>query len=229
MPLLQELLSRLVSLAAMPAGIGAMIAASLLVISRDWRLNVLALAAQYFFITLLMTQVVRVEMAAVKGLIGWVICLVFYMTEQQAQSLGRAGGASETLSLEGWFGARLKLWRRQGISNQAAFGFLGVVLVGTVVYALSSIVSLPQLSRGLSLVCYFTVGVGVLLLGLSEDPLRVGVGLLTVLSGFDLFYVALEPSLVVTGLLGSISFVVALGTAYVKASQANLESEEGAA
>jgi len=218
--LLEELLSRLVLLTALPAGIGVVISATLLVVSRDWRLNVFALAAQYFFLTLSMTQVVRVEMAAVKGLIGWVICLVFYMTEQQAQSSGQTGESAEDVALESWFGARLRLWRHEGISAQAAFSFLAALLVGAAIYAGASAISLPELPTDLSLICYYLTAVGILLLGLSQDPLRVGVGLLTILSGFDLFYVALEPSLVVTGLVGSISFVVALGTAYLKAALA---------
>jgi hypothetical protein len=52
--------------------------------------------------------------------------------------------------------------------------------------------------------------------------------MLMFLSGFDLFYVALEPSLVVTGLLGSISFVIALGMAYLKTIQAATGDEETA-
>jgi len=227
-PPLEDLLARFVSLTSLPAGMGVAIAATLLVTSRDWRLNVFALAAQYFFLTLLMTQVVRVEMAAVKGLIGWVICLVFYMTEQQAQSLGQEAKSSEDLGLEGWFGARLHLWKQEGISVQAGFRLLAALMVGAAIYVGAAGIPLPQLPASLSLICYYLTGLGILLLGLSEDPLRVGVGLLTILSGFDLFYVALEPSLVVTGLLGSISFVVALGTAYLKAAQTSRSGESSA-
>ena len=226
MPLLQELLSRLASLATLPAGIGVVVSATLLVVSRDWRLNVFALAAQYFFVTLLMTRVVRVEMAAVKGLIGWVICLVFYLTEQQARLMEDSREPKERVRLQGWFSARLDAWRHQGLSVEAAFAFMGVVLVGVTVYAASDALPLPQMPAGLTLFCYFMVGLGMLLLGLSEDPLRVGVGLLTFLSGFDLFYVALEPSLVVTGLMGSISFVVALGTAYLEAARSSVAERE---
>ena len=228
MPLLEELLARLVLLTALPAGIGVVISATLLVVSRDWRLNVFALAAQYFFLTLSMTRVVRVEMAAVKGLIGWVICLVFYMTEQQAQSSRQTDESAEDVALDSWFGARVRLWRQEGISAQAAFSFLAALLVGGAIYAGASAISLPALPTELSLICYYLAAAGVLLLGLSQDPLRVGVGLLTILSGFDLFYVALEPSLVVTGLLGSISFIVALGTAYLKAALA-VGAEEASA
>jgi hypothetical protein len=63
------------------------------------------------------------------------------------------------------------------------------------------------------------VGLGLLLVGLSETPMQVGFGLLTFLSGFDLFYVALEPSLAVAGLLGAVSFLIALSTAYLRAAQ----------
>lgn len=226
MPIVSDLLAQAVSLAATPAVIGVIVTATLLVVSRDWRLNVIALAAQYFFIALLMTQVIRVEMAAVKALIGWVICLVFYLTAQQAKSLLRSEGSDEALALRFWFGARLEGWRHEGISAQAAFGFMVTVLIGAVVYASSSTIPLPQVSRSLTLVCYFLAGQGILLSGLSRDPLRAGVGLLMFLSGFDLFYVALEPSLLVTGFLGSISFVIALGAAYLKAAEAAAGSEE---
>lgn len=225
MAILSDLLAQAVFLAAAPAVMGVFVTCTLLAVSRDWRLNVIALAAQYSFVGLLMTQVVRVEMAAVKGLIGWVICLVFYLTEQQAQSLMTTGDSSEALTLQDWFSARLEGWRREGISARAAFGFMATVLVGVTVYSASSAIPLPQVSRAITLVCYLLGGVGILLVGLSQDPLRVGVGLLTFLSGFDLFYVALEPSLLVTGFLGSISFVIALGTAYLRAAEVAVGGE----
>jgi hypothetical protein len=215
-PLLTGLLARLAFLAATPAVIGVFVTATLLVVSQDWRLNVIALAGQYFFVTLLMTQLVRLEMAAVKGLIGWLVCLVVYLTEQQAQLLTRKSDGGSSLATRGWFAARLEGWKSHGVSARAAFGFLAAVLVALAAYAVSVAIPLPQLPPGLTGVCYLLTGLGVLLLGLSKDPIRVGLGLLTFLSGFDLFYVALEPSLVVTGLLGSISFVIALGMAYLR-------------
>lgn len=226
MPILADLLARVAFLAAVPAVVGVFFTATLLVVSGDWRLNVLALALQYFFVTLLMTQVIRVEMAAVKGLIGWVICLVYYLTEQQTQSLTQSTAQQENLAWRNWFAARLQAWRHKGVSAQAGFRFMATVMVGSMTYAASIALPLPQVSRGLTSVCYLLAGLGILLLGLSWDPLRVGLGLLMFLSGFDLFYVALEPSLVVTGFLGSVSFAIALGTAYLKASQVAAETEE---
>lgn len=228
MSILDDVLAQVVFLAAVPAVVGVFVTAALLVVSRDWRLNTIALAMQYFFVALLMTQVTRVEMAAVKGLIGWVVCLVFYLTEQQARSLVRSDGSQGALSLREWGAARFEGWRHGGISARAAFSFMAALLVGVTVYVASSAMTLPQMSRSLTLVCYLLGGLGMLLLGLSQDPLRVGVGLLMFLSGFDLFYVALEPSLLVAGFLGSISFVIALGTAYLKAAQFTAGGEGGA-
>lgn len=220
MPFLNTLLTRLASLAATPAVVGVFITAGLLVVSRDWRLNLITLAAQYFFVALLMTQVVRVEMVAVKGLIGWLICLVFFLTEQQAQSLTRAAGERSDLSLQHWMEGRVEGWKRQGVSARAAFAFMGAVMVGLVAHAAASAIAVPQVTSEVTLACFVLSGMGVLLLGLTEDPLRIGMGVLMFLSGFDLLYVALEPSLVVTGLMGSISFVIALGMAYLKTAQA---------
>lgn len=227
MPTLDSLLAQAAFLAALPSVVGVVITATLLVVSQDWRMNIIALATQYFFVGLLMTQVTRVEMAAVKGLIGWVICLTFYLTEQQAQSLLRSQRSEEAVPLRDWFAARLEGWRREGISARAAFSFMAATLIGVTAVVSSSTFPIPQVSQSMTLACYILGGLGILLIGLSQDPLRVGVGMLTFLSGFDLFYVALEPSLVVTGFLGAISFVTALGMAYLKAAEVASGGEEG--
>jgi len=125
-----------------------------------------------------------------------------------------------------WFTARVEAWRQTGISAQAAFSLMAAVVVGVTVYVALPSVPLPEVSTSVALVCYFLVGMGILLLGLSRDPLRAGIGMLMILSGFDLFYVALEPSLVVTGLLGSINFVIALGAAFLKAGEAVTADQE---
>ncbi|MFW6115564.1 MAG: hypothetical protein ACOC7Y_00720 [Chloroflexota bacterium] len=229
MPLLNALLTRLASLAATPAVVGVFITAGFLVVSRDWRLNLISLAAQYFFVAVLMTQVVRVELVAVKGLIGWLICLVFFLTEQQAQSLTRAAGEKSDLPLKHWMEGRVAGWKHQGVSARAAFAFMGAVMVALAAHAAASAIAVPHVTPEITLACFVLAGLGVLLLGLTEDPLRVGMGLLMFLSAFDLLYVALEPSLVVTGLMGSISFVIALGMAYLKTAQAAVGDEGGRA
>ena len=65
MPTLIELMASVSFLAAMPAVAGILVTAGLLVISRNWRITVTALAVQYFFVVLLLTQLIYPEVAAV--------------------------------------------------------------------------------------------------------------------------------------------------------------------
>ncbi len=228
MALLRSLIEQVANLAVAPAVIGVFISATLLVVSRDWRLNLLGLAGKYTFVALLMTQVMRLEVVALKGLIGWLICLLFYLTEQQSKSLTRASGETADLSLQAWSAARIETWRRKGVSAQGLFGLMAVLMVAVVAYAAASSLPLPEAPADISLVSYLLAGLGILLLGLSQDPLRVGIGMLMFLSGFDLFYTTLEQSLVVTGFLGALSFVIALVTAYLKTVQAaNIDAGRG--
>lgn len=211
MPTLVDLLERVSFLAAMPAVAGILITAGLLVVSRDWRLNVIALTVQYFFAVLLLTRLIRLEVAAVKGLIGWLICMVFYLTERQASMLEQPPAIESTTVS--------KHWRRWTISARASFCLLAGILISVAAYTAALHIPLPKVPSDITLACYLLAGLGLLLIGLSEAPMQVGLGLLTFLSGFDLFYVALEPSLAVAGLLGAVSLLIALATAYLRTAQ----------
>jgi len=211
MPTLVDLLARVSFLAAMPAVAGILVTAGLLVVSRDWRLNVMALTLQYFFVVLLLTRLIRLEVAAVKGLVGWMVCMVLYLTERRADVI------KQSLEAEGT--AESGHHRRWVMSARASFCLLAGLLVSVAAYTAALRIPLPEVPTDISLACYLLAGLGLLLIGLSDAPMQVGLGLLTFLSGFDLFYVALEPSLAVAGLLGAVSFLIALATAYLRIAQ----------
>ena len=214
MPTLVDILARVSFLAAMPAVAGILVTAGFLVVSRDWRLNVTALTLQYFFVVLLLTRLIRLEVAAVKGLTGWMICMVFYLTERRATMLEQLPSDEEKAGSPRW-----------NISARASFCLLAGLLVSVASYTAALRLPLPEVPADITLACYLLVGLGLLLIGLSEAPMQVGLGLLTFLSGFDLFYVALEPSLAVAGLLGAVSFLIALATAYLRAAQIAIEGD----
>jgi hypothetical protein len=215
MPTLVDLLARVSFLAAMPATVGIFLTAGLLVVSRDWRLNVTALSVQYFFVVLLLTRLIRLEVAAVKGLTGWMICMVFYLTERRASELEQSSAAEGSTPRRRWI-----------ISARASFCLLAGLLVSVAAYVAALRIPLPEVPTDITLACYLLAGLGLLLIGLSEAPMQVGIGLLTFLSGFDLFYVALVPSLAVAGLLGAVSFLIALAAAYLRAAQVGAAGEE---
>lgn len=62
---------------------------------------------------------------------------------------------------------------------------------------------------------FILMGIGLLQLSLSSHPLRVTIGLLTALSGFEILYAVIETSILVTGLLAGINLGLALVGAYL--------------
>ena len=212
MPTFADLLARVSFLAAMPAVVAVFFTAGVLVASREWRLNITALAIQYFFVVLLLSKQIRMEVAAVKGLIGWIVCMVFYMTERRVATLRQTQMAEA--------GSPSRRHPRWAVSARGSFSLLSAILVAVAAYTAALRLPLPEVSSDITLACYVLVGFGMLLIGLSESPMQIGFGALTFLSGFDLFYVALEPSLVVAGLLGALSFAIALVTASLRMADA---------
>jgi hypothetical protein len=200
--------------------VGGLVATgAVLITARRWRLKVLALGLQYLLVVLLLTRVIRVELAAVKGLTGWLICAVFYVTER------RVGGAQAAAP----FSRKDRPWYRELLSARGWFDLVAAILVSLLAYGVALRFPLPEVSTETTLACYLLAGLGLLLAALNENPFDVGLGLLTALAGFDLFYVGLEPSLAVAGLVGAVGFLIALATAYLRSAQAQWLSEGRAA
>lgn len=178
-----------------------MMASSLLVlISQNWRRVILAMAIQYVGVFWLIALSWPVELAVIKLVVGWVA----------GAMLGASPPADffdeQFSSLSGWI-----------------FRILAAVLVWILVYTVSPLLAnwIPTkptiLWGGLIL-----VAMGLLQLGMTTHPLRVVLGLLTLLSGFEILYAAVEVSVLVTGLLALIN----LGMALVGSYLVNVESME---
>jgi hypothetical protein len=178
-----------------------MMASSLLVlISQNWRRVILAMAIQYVGVFWLIALSWPVELAVIKLVVGWVA----------GAMLGASPPANfvdeQFSSLSGWI-----------------FRILAAVLVWILVYTASPLLAnwIPTkptiLWGGLIL-----VAMGLLQLGMTTHPLRVVLGLLTLLSGFEILYAAVEVSVLVTGLLALIN----LGMALVGSYLVNVESME---
>ena len=118
--------------------------------------------------------------------------------------------------------------KTRGESSLADFTFrlLAALFVGLAIYSLSKRYPLPEVPSDIGLACYWLASLGLLVLMLTEEPLKAGMGLLTLVTGFELFYSALERSLSVVGFLGIANFLIALAIAYLAASRAELTPEE---
>ena len=218
------------TIAALPGTavlIGLLIAAALLVILVNWRLLVLALGAQYILIGLLLTRVVPIELAAVKALVGVMICPVLYITARRV-NWGRAEeeGEEETT-------APVPRRRWQFLSAGWPLRVIVSVLGLAISIGLASRSPLPLvadqiLSRDLTIGAFSVILLGLINAALAENPLKVGIGLLSILAGFELFYTAVEPTLTVVGLLGLTNLILALAISYLTTAWASHRSEAAA-
>ena len=215
--------------------IALLAAASLLVMLTNWRLLILALGAQYILIGLMLTRVVPIELAAVKALVGVMICPVLYITARrvnwgQVEIEGDSESGEEGIEKSAEKSALPKRRWQVLISP----GLPVRVIVTTLSLALSlslanrsplSITSDQALSRDFSTAAFSVMLLGLVNAALAENPLKVGMGLLSLLAGFELFYTAVEPTLTIVGLLGLCNLIIALAIAYLTTAWAAHRTE----
>ena len=166
-----------------------------LLLQRDWRVGLGLLAIQYLSIFWLVQTHWPISMAAGKLVTGWMACAVLGMAQLNNNTSPVAEAA--------WPQGRLFRIFTAGIISAATFAlslrassWLGL--------------SLPIAWGSLLL-----TGMGLLQLGISAQPFRVSLGLLTILAGFEILYAAVESSTLVAALLSAINLGLALAGAYL--------------
>jgi hypothetical protein len=183
-----------------------LIVASLgLLLSRDWRWGLGFFAMQYFFMFWLVLAYWPVAMAAVKLVTGWMAAAVIGMTQANLERDNRlAPPVPEQGRLFNLFAA-------------------GLVLV-TLLQALQSMNAwLPEAGFASLAGALVLIGMGVLQLGITSHPLRVLLGILNILAGFEILYASLENSLLVAGLLATVTLGLALAGSYLLTLQSHVE------
>jgi hypothetical protein len=167
-----------------------------LLVSQNWRSSIAALAVQYLAVFLLVALVWPFGLAAVKLVAGWMAGAVL--------SASRSDRDIQDEKSPVFSGALFRLI--------AAALFL-VLVFSILPLAKARLPILPALMEGGMIL----IGLGFLHLGMSTRPLRVVIGLLTVLSGFEMIYAGLETSILVTGLQAVVTLGLALVGAYLLA------------
>lgn len=186
---------------AFPALVLLMLTSTALLISQGWRWTVITLAVQYFGAFVLTLLSWTAGMAATKLISGLIACAVLWIAVAEAGSIRTFGWKELDRS---WPSGRI-------------FRVLAALLVLLVVPSIASevtglvpAISLPQAWAGL-----FLTGLGLMHLSFTAHPLRVVAGLLTILSGFEIIYAAVESSLLVAGLLSMTNLGLAFAGAYL--------------
>jgi hypothetical protein len=165
-----------------------------LLLSRDWRWSLGFLAAQYLAVFWLASAHWPISMAAAKLVTGWMACTALGIT--------RISNPSLLTSEPSWPQGRL-------------FRIFAALFALTATFALATRavpwlgLNLPVAWGGLIL-----LGMGLLHLGITAQPFRVILAMLTFLSGFEVLYAAIESSILVAALLTIVNLGLALTGAY---------------
>jgi hypothetical protein len=173
-----------------------------LLLQRDWRWGIGLLTTQYLSIFWLVQTHWPVSMAAAKLVTGWMACAVLGIAQLNS------GSSQETE--ESWPQGRLfRLFTA------------GIIMATTFVLSLRAS-SWLGLNLPIAWASLLLIGMGLLQLGISAQPFRVILGLLTVMAGFEILYAAVESSTLVAALLSAVNLGLALSGAYFL----NLPQEE---
>ena len=164
----------------------------LVLVSQNWRRSILALSVQYLGVFWLIALSWPVNLAIVKLVVGWVA--------------GAVLGASQLSETSKDSGSR-----SSQIFRSLAAVFVFILAFTTYPFLAAWINTRSEILQG----GLILIGIGLLQLGMTTNSLRVVLGLLTVLSGFEIIYAAVETSVLVTGLLAVVTLGLALVGSYL--------------
>jgi hypothetical protein len=133
-----------------------------------------------------------VELAIVKLVVGWVTGAV--LGASQLPETAKEGGS-----------------RSSQIFRSLAAIFVFILTFTTYPFLATWINTRPEILQG----GLILIGMGLLQLGMTTNSLRVILGLLTVLSGFEIIYASVENSVLVTGMLAVVTLGLALVGSYL--------------
>ena len=173
-----------------------------LLISQSWRFSIIAFAIQYIGMFWMISWEWPIGLAVVKLVTGWM------------------AGAVLAISQPGTALAETGFTRISG----GGFKLFTAALTWVMAFAIApSLQTLFPAASAYLMGAIILIGMGLLQLGMSHQPLRVILGLFTALSGFELLYAAVDRSVLVAGLISGVNLGLALVGAFLLV---NLEPEE---
>lgn len=189
-----------------PAVILVFFTASILIVNWDWRLGLFSLALQYIGVFLLVTASWPIEMAVVKLVAGWIAAAVLGLAMINIPQ-------------------RLFNHNPRILAN-VIFRILAAILAGLFAYTggMKLVSGFPEITLDQAYGSMMLIALGLLHLGLTTQPFRVILGLLTALSGFEIIYSAVESSIMVAGMLALVTLGLAVIGAYLLTAPTQEES-----
>lgn len=165
-----------------------------LLVSQRWRWSIVALAVQYLAVFWLTGLVWPIGLAVVKLIAGWMAGAVLSATRPDEDLVEEREAALA-----------------RSVFRLLAAGLMLALILSVLPFVAERLPVTPRLLEG----GFVLIGFGLLHLGMTTRPLRVILGLLTVLAGFELVYAALETSILIAGLQAVVTLGLALAGAYL--------------
>ena len=211
----KELIAQLAHLSAVPALIGLVCTATVIAMARDWRFGLSALLAQYILVGVLHLRMLPFELALVRVLAGALVCPMLYWAARWVESerARKAQIERQQLAEQGEVPLPPLSWPVR--PTNGVFVLLAVLLLFVVLYSVSSSFPLPFIDADIAPACVWLVLIGLFILVLTSEPLPAGMGLLTMVSGFGLFFDVMAPGLVGVGVLSTLDLVMGLSISYL--------------
>ena len=179
-----------------------------LLISRNWRVSIILLALQYLAMFILLLLRIPIGLASVKVVSGWMSSAILGMTRSGLTGNNAVDEES--------------IWPRGRLFRLFMAGIVGLLVAGATPTVDTLMADAGFAITGGSLML---IGMGLLHLGITSQILRVTLGLLTVLTGFEILYSTVEVSALVTALLSTITLGLALVGSYLMIASGSSETE----
>ncbi len=218
-PTIFQWLDRLDFLRGDPAAYGVLLTSIIILMAWEWRSMLLALMLQYMISGFLFVDLLDARLVNVKVLVGLFVCLMLYLTARQVNWGRLPADVTEDEIVALGRERRIRLGSRLVTTTRPfRIALILVMLVALLSLPQSAGFQLPAIPAQLghlNLAIYALVGMGLLTVGLTSEPWQAGVGMLTFLTGFELFYSALEQSVALLAALAAVNLVLTLVISYL--------------
>lgn len=212
---LVQLLAQLSQVAATPLLMGLVATALVMSVIRNWRITLPAMIVQYAIVGIMLARVTQPAVALITPLAGILIALSLSIAAQRADNQRATRG--ESVAIER---VRHVAWR--SVPAQVMLRSVAVTLALTAAFGAALNFPLPGNARELGMGAYVLLACGALTAATAPEALNCGIGLLMMISGIDMGYTPLEPSLSVGILLGLMNLLVGVAVAYLTLADATL-------
>jgi hypothetical protein len=171
----------------------------ILLILADRRMPILIImAVQYLLSSFLVWATMSLQVAVARLVTGLVVTAILALAVRSV-------------------GLRSSISRSRVLPSGRAFRLISALLICVAAIGIGrgpwiEVLELPAM---VILGALLMAGLGLLQIGLFDAPLRIGVGLLTLIAGFELAYGIIEPSMAIIALFALVNIGIALSTSYL--------------